>query len=270
MFQAKLDAAGYGEITTEIAPAGPFFYAEPYHQQYLAKNPSGYCGLGGTGVSCPIGVTAVHPAPPLPPRPTAAPGGQRGQLRVRVTRRSTRRVEGPGHERPDQPQPWRRMSSPSASTPLPAQRSRPGVADRRATRPCIGVPSTSAIIPVAATCGSAEMSAMSITGPIAASAAANVVEHLAGRPGGDPVGHDGVELLAVLDPSGEGGEARIVADARAAASPEPATESDDVDRPTQRAVGAAVGPPRDGVGDARAEAGLLLAGQPVDARSAGP
>jgi len=55
-FQAELSAAGYGEITTEVAPAGPFFYAEPYHQQYLAKNPGGYCGLGGTGVSCPTGV----------------------------------------------------------------------------------------------------------------------------------------------------------------------------------------------------------------------
>ena len=56
MFQERLTAAGYGEITTEVAPAGPFFYAEDYHQQYLAKNPNGYCGLGGTGVSCPIGV----------------------------------------------------------------------------------------------------------------------------------------------------------------------------------------------------------------------
>jgi len=55
-FQASLSAAGYGEITTEIAPAGPFFYAEDYHQQYLAKNPGGYCGLGGTGVSCPAGL----------------------------------------------------------------------------------------------------------------------------------------------------------------------------------------------------------------------
>ena len=55
-FQAELARAGYGEITTELAPAGPFYYAEPYHQQYLAKNPNGYCGLGGTGVSCPIGV----------------------------------------------------------------------------------------------------------------------------------------------------------------------------------------------------------------------
>jgi peptide-methionine (S)-S-oxide reductase len=54
-FQAQLGGAGYGEITTEIAEAGPFYYAEAYHQQYLAKNPNGYCGLGGTGVSCQIG-----------------------------------------------------------------------------------------------------------------------------------------------------------------------------------------------------------------------
>ncbi len=57
-YQAKLKQEGYGEITTEIAEAGPFYYAEDYHQQYLAKNPNGYCGLGGTGVSCPIGLTA--------------------------------------------------------------------------------------------------------------------------------------------------------------------------------------------------------------------
>ena len=57
-FQPVLAAAGYGEITTEIQPAGEFYYAEDYHQQYLAKNPGGYCGLGGTGVSCPVGVTA--------------------------------------------------------------------------------------------------------------------------------------------------------------------------------------------------------------------
>lgn len=55
-YQERLRAAGYGEITTEIAPAGPFFYAEAYHQQYLAKVPNGYCGIGGTGVSCPVGV----------------------------------------------------------------------------------------------------------------------------------------------------------------------------------------------------------------------
>ncbi|HEY8094271.1 MAG TPA: peptide-methionine (S)-S-oxide reductase MsrA, partial [Acidimicrobiales bacterium] len=59
MFQEKLDAAGFGEITTEIAPIGAFYYAEPYHQQYLGKNPNGYCGLGGTGVSCPIGVASA-------------------------------------------------------------------------------------------------------------------------------------------------------------------------------------------------------------------
>jgi peptide-methionine (S)-S-oxide reductase len=56
MFQAELAKSGYGEISTEIAPAGPFYYAEPYHQQYLAKNPNGYCGLGGTGVTCPVGL----------------------------------------------------------------------------------------------------------------------------------------------------------------------------------------------------------------------
>ena len=56
-YQAGLAAAGYGEITTEIAPGGEFWYAEDYHQQYLHKNPMGYCGLGGTGVSCPVGLT---------------------------------------------------------------------------------------------------------------------------------------------------------------------------------------------------------------------
>src|SRR6478736_2322007 len=55
MFEKALRAKGYGAITTEIAEAGPFYFAEDYHQQYLAKNPRGYCGLGGTGVSCPIG-----------------------------------------------------------------------------------------------------------------------------------------------------------------------------------------------------------------------
>ena len=57
-YQASLTAAGLGSITTEIAPAGPFYYAESYHQQYLAKNPNGYCGLGSTGVSCPVGLGA--------------------------------------------------------------------------------------------------------------------------------------------------------------------------------------------------------------------
>jgi peptide-methionine (S)-S-oxide reductase len=56
-FQQELGRARYGPITTEILPAPEFYYAEDYHQQYLAKNPGGYCGLGGTGVSCPVGVT---------------------------------------------------------------------------------------------------------------------------------------------------------------------------------------------------------------------
>jgi peptide-methionine (S)-S-oxide reductase len=55
-YAERLSSAGYPEITTEIAQAGPFYYAEDYHQQYLHKNPWGYCGLGGTGVSCPVGV----------------------------------------------------------------------------------------------------------------------------------------------------------------------------------------------------------------------
>jgi peptide-methionine (S)-S-oxide reductase len=55
-YQQRLAAAGYGEVTTEIVPAPEFYYAEDYHQQYLAKNPDGYCGIGGTGVSCPVGI----------------------------------------------------------------------------------------------------------------------------------------------------------------------------------------------------------------------
>jgi peptide-methionine (S)-S-oxide reductase len=55
-YASELARAGYGEITTEIDPAGPFYYAEEYHQQYLHKIPNGYCGLAGTGVGCPIGV----------------------------------------------------------------------------------------------------------------------------------------------------------------------------------------------------------------------
>jgi peptide-methionine (S)-S-oxide reductase len=55
-YQPWLTKAKYGEITTDIRPAGEFWYAEDYHQQYLAKNPRGYCGIGGTGVSCPVGL----------------------------------------------------------------------------------------------------------------------------------------------------------------------------------------------------------------------
>ena len=59
-YQKRLTAAGYGTITTEIAPLDTFYYAEDYHQQYLAKNPGGYCGLGGTGVTCPTGVSELR------------------------------------------------------------------------------------------------------------------------------------------------------------------------------------------------------------------
>ena len=55
MFESQLGKAGYGKVTTEILPAPEFYFAEDYHQQYLAKNPGGYCGIGGTGVTCPIG-----------------------------------------------------------------------------------------------------------------------------------------------------------------------------------------------------------------------
>jgi len=58
-YEEQLRHAGYGEVTTDIAPAGPFYYAEGYHQQYLYKNPNGYCGLGGTGVSCSVGPTST-------------------------------------------------------------------------------------------------------------------------------------------------------------------------------------------------------------------
>ncbi|MFN2606990.1 MAG: peptide-methionine (S)-S-oxide reductase MsrA [Acidimicrobiales bacterium] len=58
-FAERLAAAGFGAVTTEVAEAGPFYYAEAYHQQYLARNPNGYCGLGGTGVSCPVGLATA-------------------------------------------------------------------------------------------------------------------------------------------------------------------------------------------------------------------
>ena len=65
-FGERLKEKGYGEITTEVAPLGEFYYAEDYHQQYLAKVPNGYCGLGGTGVSCPIGLTPRTSQSPRP------------------------------------------------------------------------------------------------------------------------------------------------------------------------------------------------------------
>jgi peptide-methionine (S)-S-oxide reductase len=61
-YQSELSAAGYDQITTEILPLNDFYYAEDYHQQYLAKNPNGYCGIGGTGVSCPVGLNTMQDA----------------------------------------------------------------------------------------------------------------------------------------------------------------------------------------------------------------
>ena len=77
-----LTKAGHGEITTEIAQAGPFYYAEDYHQQYLAKNPGGYCGLGGTGVSCPVGLARQASAPAARSRRRAR---RRGDLTAALT-----------------------------------------------------------------------------------------------------------------------------------------------------------------------------------------
>jgi peptide-methionine (S)-S-oxide reductase len=68
-YAAKLKEAGYGDISTEIAPAGPFYYAEDYHQQYLEKNPWGYCPDHGTGVSCPIGLNVPAQVEIAPPQP---------------------------------------------------------------------------------------------------------------------------------------------------------------------------------------------------------
>ena len=71
-YQERLQGAGYPEITTEIAQAGPFYYAEDYHQQYLAKNPNGYCPEHGTGIACPIGLAVT--TPPAVSGPTAPTG----------------------------------------------------------------------------------------------------------------------------------------------------------------------------------------------------
>ncbi len=77
-YQERLCAAGLGEITTEVTLAGPFYYAEEYHQQYLAAHPDGYCGLGGTGISCPVGV--------------ASSGGELGRARAASPDEVTRRA----------------------------------------------------------------------------------------------------------------------------------------------------------------------------------
>src|SRR3954470_6445134 len=92
MYQKQLSAAGYPKITTEIVPAPEFYYAEDYHQQYLAKNPHGYCGLGGTGVTCPVGggiTTAERAASrrPIRPRDRRAPSTISRCRRVRAAGR---------------------------------------------------------------------------------------------------------------------------------------------------------------------------------------
>ena len=99
-YAERLRGAGYPEITTEIAEAGPFYYAEDYHQQYLHKNPWGYCGLGGTGVSCPVGITAASGP--------AAPSDVRLSLRPPPAGSSPRRRPRPGVSSPSR----KRMSSP--------------------------------------------------------------------------------------------------------------------------------------------------------------
>src|SRR5204862_211942 len=85
-YQTTLTAAGYGAITTEILPAPEFYYAEDHHQQYLAKNPDGYCGLGGTGVSCPVGVRAAGMARARRPPDRRHVGDARFRRRGRVLR----------------------------------------------------------------------------------------------------------------------------------------------------------------------------------------
>ncbi len=89
-FSAVLRAAGHGDITTDIAPAAPFYFAEDYHQQYLHKRPGGYCGLGGTGLQCPVGIASLdaEPAQPFPPSPAADPVA------------GNRAVAGAGSDRP--------------------------------------------------------------------------------------------------------------------------------------------------------------------------
>jgi peptide-methionine (S)-S-oxide reductase len=74
-YQARLTAAGYGPITTEILDAGDFYFAEDYHQQYLDKNPNGYCPDHGTGVACPVGLGVTAPDPELASEPGAAGAG---------------------------------------------------------------------------------------------------------------------------------------------------------------------------------------------------
>ena len=90
MYQERLTAAGKGEISTEVVDAPTFYFAEPYHQQYLDANPNGYCGLQGTGVSCPIGTGRQQLAPRATLRQAEQPRGQRAARSAPRCRRSPR------------------------------------------------------------------------------------------------------------------------------------------------------------------------------------
>ena len=150
-YAERLATAGYGEITTEIEPRRQFYYAEDYHQQYLAKNPNGYCGLGGTGVSCPVGLAGVWPSEP---RPSGARGRPRGPASgpVRRATRPTRRARRPGtgsaasadgrqphHHRHAVRQPQQRLDAQAAAaraaTPRAARAERLGRALAQVHRP---------------------------------------------------------------------------------------------------------------------------------------
>ena len=168
-----------------------------------------------------------------------------------------------------QPQPSRRIASPSASRARPFQRNVPGVFDSRAMTACIGVPSTSTIALRSATCGSAATSAMSYTGPTAASAASIAAITSLACTHRAPVGHARLHLVAVAHPGAERGEALVAADAEQVCDAERDRVAARRD-PDPLPVGAPVRAPRHRVGQARPQPRLLLAGDPVQRRRAAP